>query len=110
GNPLGAFDVSWVNPGRSEYYLADRSNAGIDIIDTGRTTFKRRIGGFTGLVLTNGKINMGLSGPNGVTSHGRWLYAGDGDSTVKVIDLNSSPPIKQNISTGGTTRLDEMAL
>jgi len=27
-----------------------------------------------------------------------------------VIDLNSSPPIKQSISTGGTTRLDEMAL
>jgi hypothetical protein len=112
GNPLGAFDVSWVNPGRAEYYLADRSNAGIDIIDTDRTTFKRRIGGFTGLVLTNGTINMGLSGPNGVTSHGRWLYAGDGDSTVKVIDLNApaASAIKQIISTGGSQRVDKLAL
>jgi hypothetical protein len=45
-----------------------------------------------------------------VVSHGRWLYAGDGDSTLKVIDLDTSPPIKQVISTGGTTRVDEMAL
>ncbi|MGB8104187.1 MAG: hypothetical protein WCF47_07905, partial [Pseudolabrys sp.] len=29
GNPLRSFDISWVNPDRAEYYLADRSNAGI---------------------------------------------------------------------------------
>ena len=34
GNPLRSYDISWVNPHRAEYYLADRSNAGIDIIDT----------------------------------------------------------------------------
>jgi hypothetical protein len=28
-----------------------------------------------------------LSGPDGVTSHGRWLYGGDGNSTLKVFDL-----------------------
>ena len=27
GNPLRSFDISWVNPDRAEYYLADRSNA-----------------------------------------------------------------------------------
>jgi hypothetical protein len=54
-------------------------------------------------------VNNSISGPDGVTSHGRWLYAGDGDSTLKVIDLNAAA-IKQVISTGGTTRLDEMAL
>jgi len=112
GNALGAFDVSWVDSDRAEYYLADRSNAGIDIVDTDRDTFKRRIGGFTGLVLTNGKVNMGLSGPNGVTSHGRWLYAGDGDSTVKVVDLNAptASAIKQIVNTGGTQRVDKLAL
>src|ERR1051326_7920989 len=36
GNPLRSFDISWVNPHRGEYYLADRSNAGVDIIDTDR--------------------------------------------------------------------------
>ena len=30
GNPLRSYDISWVNPNRAEYYLADRSNAGIE--------------------------------------------------------------------------------
>jgi hypothetical protein len=34
GNPLTSFDISFVNPNRAEFYLADRSNAGIDIIQT----------------------------------------------------------------------------
>src|SRR5262249_15726397 len=51
GNPLRSFDISWVNPDRAEYYLADRSNAGIDIIDTQTLKFKRTIGGFVGIVL-----------------------------------------------------------
>ena len=114
GNPLRSFDISWVNPGRSEYYLADRSNSGIDIINTNTITFQRTIGGFVGVKLNgNGTVNNNISGPDGVTSHGRWLYAGDGDSTLKVIDLSPSSaksPIKASISTGGTTRVDEMAL
>src|SRR6266567_2935612 len=78
GNPLRSFDISWVNPDRAEYYLADRSNAGIDIIDTRNNTFKRRLPGFVGVVLnTNGTVNNNKSGPDGVVTHGRWLYAGD---------------------------------
>jgi hypothetical protein len=110
GNPIRSFDISWVNPDRAEYYLGDRSNKGIDIIDTQSLTFKRTIFGFVGIVLKGTGVDNAHSGPDGVASHGRWLYAGDGDSTLKVIDLNTSPPIKQTISTGGTTRLDELAL
>jgi hypothetical protein len=44
GNPLRSFDISWVSIDRGEYYLADRSNAGIDVIDTKTLTFKRTIG------------------------------------------------------------------
>ena len=113
GNPLRSFDISWVNPDRAEYYLGDRSNAGVDIIDTRHNTFKRRLGGFTGVALTaTGAVNNNLSGPDGVTSHGRWLYAGDGNSTLKVFDLNAptASALKASISTGGTTRVDEMAL
>src|SRR5262249_35096175 len=95
----------------AEYYLGDRSNSGIDIIDTQHLTFKRTIGGFVGIVLKNGAVDNNHSGPDGVTSHGRWLYAGDGNSTLKVIDLDAATnPIKQTISTGGATRVDEMAL
>jgi hypothetical protein len=114
GNALRSFDISWVNPDRAEYYLADRSNAGIDIIDTQSNTFKRRFPGFTGAVLNTAgtAVNNNVSGPDGVTSHGRWLYAGDGDSTLKVFDLieKAASPLKATVNTGGKTRVDEMAL
>jgi hypothetical protein len=113
GNPLRSFDISWVNPDRGEYYLGDRSNSGIDIIDTHSLKWKRTIGGFVGIVLNGaGAVDNNHSGPDGVTSHGRWLYAGDGNSTLKVIDLDAPPmaALQQSISTGGTTRVDEMAL
>jgi hypothetical protein len=113
GNPLRSFDISWANPDRAEYYLGDRSNAGIDIIDTKKNSFIRTLTGFVGIVLnTNGTVNNNKSGPDGVTSHGRWLYGGDGNSTVKVFDLlaSTASALQQSISTGGTTRVDEMAL
>src|SRR5712675_15736 len=113
GNPLRSYDISWVNPHRGEYYLADRSNAGIDIIDTRTLTFKRTLGAglFTGVKLNAAgtAVNNDISGPDGVVTHGRWVYAGDGDSTLKVFDLDSaSSTAQQSISTGGTTRVDEM--
>src|SRR5579863_7777359 len=115
--PLTSFDISFVNPERGEYYLGDRSSKGVDVIDTVHLTFSRTVGldkPFTGVVLNaSGKaVNNAASGPAGVASHGRWLYAGDGNSTLHVIDLDepSASVTKQVISTGGTLRLDEMAL
>lgn len=113
GNPLRSFDISWVNPNRSEYYLGDRSNAGIDVVSTATHMFTRRLTGFQGIALNgNGTVNNNKSGPDGVTSHGGWVYGGDGDSTLKVFNLNSPQYYlpAQTISTGGTTRVDEMAL
>ncbi len=77
--------------------------------------------GFVGIVLKflrRETVNNNQSGPDGVTSHGGWVYGGDGDSTLKVFNLNSIRPTRtatyitpaQTISTGGTTRVDEMAL
>ena len=113
GNPLRSYDISWVNPHRAEYYLADRSNAGIDIIDTHHLTFKRRLGGFVGVVLNAAgtAVNNDKSGPDGVVTHGRWLYAGDGNSTLKVFDLDGPAALAQPpLNTGGEFRVDEMAL
>jgi hypothetical protein len=113
GNPLRSFDISWTNPKRAEYYFADRSNAAVQVIDTASLTYKRPLGGFVGVKLNaNGTVNNNVSGPDGVVSHGRWLYGGDGDSTLKVFDLDAPPAhaLKQVVNTGGTTRVDEMAL
>src|SRR5229473_5362956 len=115
GKPLRSYDISWVNPHRAEYYLADRSNASIDIIDTHQRTFKRFLGKgqFVGVKLNAAgtAVNNDISGPDGVVTHGRWLYAGDGDSTLKVFDLDGPDALAQlPLSTGGATRVDEMAL
>ena len=120
GAPLESFDISWVNPERAEYYLADRANKGVDIIDTKHAVFKKTIVGnnlngvfvgFVGIVLNAAKtaVDNNHSGPDGVTSHGKCLYVGDGNSTLKVVDLETGKIVAVR-STGGTTRLDEMAL
>jgi len=104
GNPLRSFDISFVNPDRAEFYFSDRSNSAIDIIDTETLKFKRFLGGFAGVALNNGNVDNNHSGPDGVTTHGRWLYAGDGNSTLKIFDLDAPPALalKRTISTGGT--------
>ncbi len=115
GNPVTAFDISFVNPDRAEYYLSDRSNAAIDIVNTATNTFKAQITGFVGAVLNTSStalpntLNNNVSGPDGVAAFSHWVYAGDGNSTLKVIDLNQGA-IVQSVPTGGSTRVDEMAL
>src|SRR5271165_6612723 len=96
GNKLNSFDISWVDSfragavGGGRYYLADRSNAGIDILNSQGASFLRRLTGFVGIVLTSPTaINNNKSGPNGVVSHNGWLYAGDGNSTLKVFNLDA---------------------
>jgi hypothetical protein len=113
GNPLRSFDISFVNEKRREFYFADRANAAIEVIDIDTLTWKRALGGFVGIrPPLPAPINNNISGPDGVASHGRWVYGGDGDSTVKVFDLDAPPSmaLKQSVPTGGTTRVDEMAL
>src|SRR6202022_2655507 len=105
GNPLQSFDISWVNPERAEYYLADRANNGVDIIDTEHNVFKKTIGGFVGIKLNKAgtAVDNNHSGPDGVVSHGKCLYVGDGDSTLKVIDLDKSKIVATR-STGGALK------
>jgi DNA-binding beta-propeller fold protein YncE len=105
GNPLRSFDIGWVDGLTQHYYLADRSNAAIDVVNTQTNEVTGQIGGFVGFKGSNDS-----AGPDGVvvTFSGRELWAGDGDSTVKVIDLTKST-IVDSISTGGKNRADELA-
>ena len=50
GNPLRSFDISFVNPHRGEYYLAERSNAAVVVINTKDLDAPvRMLGGFVGI-------------------------------------------------------------
>src|SRR3989442_9641863 len=54
-NPLQVFrffDISWVDEPTERYFIADRSNAGVDIIDAETNTWVHRIGGVSGQKIT----------------------------------------------------------
>jgi hypothetical protein len=104
-----SFDISWFDPTTRTYYLADRSNASVDIIDSRSLTFTGRITGFQG-VQPPGPNGQGRSGPNGIVviQPQNQLWAGDGNSTVKVVDL-ARGTIINSLSTGGSFRADELA-
>jgi len=60
----------------------------------------------------DGSADNDHSGPDGIVfvPSLQQLWAGDGDSTVKVIDFSSGVPVfVDSISTGGTARADELA-
>ena len=105
GHPLASFDVSVVDGRNAIYALADRSNAGIDLIDARRDKFVGRVTGFVG---SGGHRGHGYAGPNGIAIVGAQLWAGDGDSTVKVVDVPTRK-IVATIPTGGQRRVDELA-
>ncbi|MGI8551130.1 MAG: YncE family protein [Dehalococcoidia bacterium] len=100
-----SFDISWADASMHRYFLADRTNAAVDIVDTTNDTLIAQVTGFAG---ATGKT--ATSGPNGVVTvpEMNQLWVGDGDSSVKVIDLATNT-IVASISTGGTARSDEMA-
>jgi hypothetical protein len=103
GNPLTSFDISWVDPLREQYMLADRSNKSLDVISTDSNQVQFQVTGFVGFTGNND-----TSGPDGVlTIFHREAWVGDGNSTVKVVDLNSRS-ITDTIATGGTKRADEL--
>jgi len=116
---LAGFDISWVDPGSERYYLADRTatkgTGRIDVVDTQAIkllytipTSKYEVG-FSGTVpaVTPG---CSISGPNGVLAipQKNQLYVGDGDSTVKVVDLTARAVVAI-IPTNGNCRADEEA-
>ncbi len=88
-----SFDIGFVDPAAGQYYLADRTTKGIDVIDLASLTYLRSAGAgtFTGLGTPAGAgVVANSGGPNGVVSNGSGiLFAGDGDSTLKVLNANT---------------------
>jgi hypothetical protein len=105
-NHLVVFDISYVDPETQLYYLADRSDKAIDVVDARRNVFVRQIRanfkGFTG--------NNDTSGPNGVVVSGHFLFVTDANSRIVSIDLRTDTVVSE-VSTGGAPglRADELA-
>ena len=107
GSPLEAFDIGWVDHATQTYYFSDRSNKSVDIIDAKTNAFVSRVEGFAGP-----STSTKTAGPNGVVALPklRQVWASNGDSTVKIIDVASRPPrIIASVSTRGAKRANEMA-
>ena len=104
GNPLAVFDISSIDPALGLYFLPDRSNNSIDVVNINERRVIGQVGGFVGPAGGNNNI----AGPNGSQPTGDgYVWAGDGNSTVKIIDERSLLVV-QTISTGGTMRADSI--
>jgi len=135
GNALVSFDISWVDPALKKYYLGDRSNKSVDVIDTATKAVTQFTAAFVGLRKTDSSGNLcppsvdpscannnDVSGPDGVltlnnsVSSKTELWVGDGDSRVWVMDaktgavlaLAGGAPNPIPTSTGNHHRADEL--
>jgi len=105
--PLASFDISFLDARTQLYYLADRANKAIDVIDAAkRNVFVKQIqkGNFAGPSTSND-----TAGPNGVVVSGHFLFVTDAPSRVVTIDLRTDK-IVSDVKTGDTKfRADELA-
>ncbi len=108
GGKLYSFDISWVDQHSRTYYLADRSNLAVDVVDTKTGKLVAQLqAGFAGVL-----PGAGTSGPNGVTTGGHCLFVTDAPSRVVSFNTSSSPGTFVNaVSTasGDPKRADELA-
>ena len=87
GGVFSSFDISYFDPVTQLDYVADRSNASVDIFSAQTNTFVGRIGGTANLNLFSGQqATTSTSGPDGVVVINmpgqHQVYAGNGNSTV----------------------------
>jgi hypothetical protein len=111
GKAFSSFDISFADPVTGNVFIADRSNASVDIFSGSSLTFLGRAEGFTGQQAAGNQVS-GADGVLTVTSGGvTTLYAGDGSSTLRVYDATNpaAPAFQQALLTNGKTRVDEMA-
>ena len=85
GQKIQSFDISFVDPVIGIYILGDHTNKAVDVIDTTTNTALTQLtGGFVGFTGNND-----TSCPDGVLTVSHHEVWGDGDRSVKVIDLSS---------------------
>jgi hypothetical protein len=126
-NPTGlfaSFDISWVDNDRDIYYLADRSNNAIDVVDAIDGHFVKYIGkgDFSGIVtVPPAPAGPNRNGPDGVVTDragnvwvGDGLKGGVGTSSLKEYSPTSGAqlaniPLMPSPTQNSTGRADELA-
>jgi hypothetical protein len=92
---LYSFDISFVDDQTQTYYLADRSNVAVDVVDaktaalSGQISVSPPFAGFVPTATCNDAGGRNCSGPNGVVAAYPWLFVTDGGSRVVNIDLRT---------------------
>jgi hypothetical protein len=116
GGKFATFDISFFDPLTQLDYVADRSNAAVDIFSAANNTFVGRIGG-TGNLFSGQQASNATSGPDGVQvvnlSGQHQVYAGNGPSTLlgfTIVSATNNPQFL-NLPTGtpNQNRVDEMS-
>jgi hypothetical protein len=100
------FDISFVDQKTQTYYLGDRSNAAVDVVNAKTGNFERHI--FATPAFAGATGDNDTSGPNGVAVGGGCIFAGDGPSRVVAFD-QATHKQTGDVNTGGKFRADEMA-
>jgi hypothetical protein len=115
---LYSFDISFVNELTQTYYLADRSNVAVDVVDAKTAAFIGQISvnppfaGFVPTATCNDAGGRNCSGPNGVVAAYPWLFVTDGGSRVVNIDLRTgqiAPGGDLVVAANDPNRTDELA-
>jgi hypothetical protein len=120
GQNLYSYDISFVDQKTEMYYLADRSNNVVDVIDASSAAFVTQLSAnppFAGFVSAadcaakpGGNPGGSCVGPNGVVSWGNWLFVTDGNSRVVTIDLRNGNTVGDvQTKAGDPNRADELA-
>jgi hypothetical protein len=109
-----SFDISYVDQRTQTYYLADRSNKAVDVVDAKTGLFTKQISvtppftGFTPCPFPAGANDC--AGPDGVVAAFPWLFVTDGNSRVVTIDLRTDAKVSDvTTSAGDARRADELA-
>jgi hypothetical protein len=101
-SPPFSFDIGYVEAGK--YFLADRNNKAVDVVDTKSNKLIAQIPGpFTGAGATTDE-----SGPDGIVgiTGTHTIYVGDVDS-IKVIDTDAKKTVNTIAISNSGSRVDE---
>ena len=116
GKNFFSYDISFVDQSTQTYYLADRSNNVVDVVDASSAAFVGQIAAnppFAGFVSAADCAALGgntCSGPNGVVAKFPWLFVTDGNSRVVTIDLRNGNTVSDvQTKAGDPNRADELA-